>query len=578
MNKYQILVLGGLLLLWYLLSFFGHEDFSNHIYAPLRELTGHVAMEYICAIGIGFIMLFMVFAIRRTAYLESKLEWGRWLLIVVLILISSSTLMVTNIEIIHFFQYAALLVLLRLCGLAELSAYIFAFLTSLCDEGRQYFLFPRFTGYFDWNDIFINNIGIVLGILMVRKAATKRSHFARAITATCVVTGLCILVWLLSYIFTGTLLLNAPLSPGSTPTAFPLIDGVQYMALSLKEATQPFWQELARGRMYHMFGVIEGFVFCAVAAYLLWKLVHIPTHRPHGEKRVFSLLIGCSVFVSLALLSNSPAIAQGVPHSYPHENATPVLTATQRQGALLIDGQLNDEAWQGAHWTQDYKDLVDDTPHWLHTESAFLWDDTHLYLAMRLQEPWLEAKIFDRDGPVYRDPDMEIFIAGKNAYWELEVNAAGTIYDVFWIWRDALHPHSFFTPQMWQENKRRVLLLSGIAEHRHPRGERLGFIDANLQDLQVAVTTQGTLNNNNDIDEGWCIEIAIPWASIAHIHEDTTWHATADARVPINVFRFVNRDSKGSLLPTLRPAAWALAQHSVFDAHMPEKFGWLYLR
>jgi predicted metal-dependent HD superfamily phosphohydrolase len=42
----------------------------------------------------------------------------------------------------------------------------------------------------------------------------------------------------------------------------------------------------------------------------------------------------------------------------------------------------------------------------------------------------------ERDSKIWFDNDLEIFIAGKDAYYEFEINALGTIYEVMWIWKD----------------------------------------------------------------------------------------------------------------------------------------------
>ena len=235
-----------------------------------------------------------------------------------------------------------------------------------------------------------------------------------------------------------------------------------------------------------------------------------------------------------------------------------------------IDGQLND--WKHVTWINDFVDMVNGSKVWLKNKCAFAWDNDNLYMAMKLQEPYLEAKIFIRDDKVYRDPNMELFIAGQNSYWELEVNQVNTIYDVFWIWRDSL---AYFPK--WQEKTRRTMLLNGIGEHIHPRGERIGFIDANLSGLQVATTKQGTINDFTDQDQGWIVEIAIPWENIALLYEDKNFIPKVGKEIAFNVFRFVNRDKLGMPFPKYRPAGWALFKHGEFDSHMPEKFGKLTL-
>ena len=37
---------------------------------------------------------------------------------------------------------------------------------------------------------------------------------------------------------------------------------------------------------------------------------------------------------------------------------------------------------------------------------------------------------------IYEENDLEVFIAGEDAYYEFEINALNTVYEVFWIWKD----------------------------------------------------------------------------------------------------------------------------------------------
>ena len=58
------------------------------------------------------------------------------------------------------------------------------------------------------------------------------------------------------------------------------------------------------------------------------------------------------------------------------------------------------------------------------------------------------------------------FIAGRNAYYEFEINALNTIYEVFWIWKDALVPGSpcFGRPE-FDPAAQRTMVIDGIGGH-----------------------------------------------------------------------------------------------------------------
>lgn len=250
----------------------------------------------------------------------------------------------------------------------------------------------------------------------------------------------------------------------------------------------------------------------------------------------------------------------------------PILIARRITSPPIIDGIPNEEVWLNAVWSDGFMDMVDASKPWLSTEVALLYDDVMLYVAVRMQEPYLEARITERDGQVYRDQDFEIFVAGNDNYWELEINPYGTIYDVFWIWDDALSKKKGHDPKYWDVKQSNVLPLSGIGEHKHPRGQRQGFIDENMQGLLSAVSLQGTLNDNSDKDKGWSVELAIPWNILSMVADGKSIPPQEGEIWRMNLSRFVNRNVKGEALPMLRPAGWTLTRHGVFDSHIPERF------
>ena len=65
-----------------------------------------------------------------------------------------------------------------------------------------------------------------------------------------------------------------------------------------------------------------------------------------------------------------------------------------------------------------------------------LWDDDNFYVAAELEEPDVWATLIERDSVIFRDNDFEVFIdpdGDTHAYYELEVNALGTLWDLLLI-------------------------------------------------------------------------------------------------------------------------------------------------
>jgi hypothetical protein len=189
---------------------------------------------------------------------------------------------------------------------------------------------------------------------------------------------------------------------------------------------------------------------------------------------------------------------------------------------VIIDGDLDKKVWQGALRSPRFVDMVSGKPGFFGTYTAALWDDEALYIAFWIEEPFVEALLTERDSTIFQENDVEVFIDGDDCYYEFEINALNTVYEVFFIWKDAYH--KFATPE-FDVHTRQAYTFGGNHDRdaetfwrgNHPRGLRWAFTDWDFPGLRTAVQVQGTLNNNSDIDRGWTVEIAFPWAGMTHL-------------------------------------------------------------
>ena len=155
---------------------------------------------------------------------------------------------------------------------------------------------------------------------------------------------------------------------------------------------------------------------------------------------------------------------------------------------LVLDGRIDDAAWQQAPWSEPFLDIrggSHPTPR-LATRMKMLWDDGHLYVAAELEEPHLQASFEVRDSFIYQeDNDFEVFLdpdGDARDYFELEVNALATEWDLLLD-----KPYG----------------IGGEADH-----------EFDLPGVVTRVHLDGTLNDPSDTDRGWSVEIAIPFAAL----------------------------------------------------------------
>ena len=122
----------------------------------------------------------------------------------------------------------------------------------------------------------------------------------------------------------------------------------------------------------------------------------------------------------------------------------------------------------------------------------------------------VEATLTQRDSLIYTENDVEVFIAGRDAYYEFEINALGTIYEALFVWEEAL---SAFPELAKTDPGARPW--NGVDFASHPRGGRIGFWNWDFPGLRSAVAVDGALNDNRRRDRGWTGELAFPWSGMA---------------------------------------------------------------
>ncbi|MEX2232521.1 MAG: carbohydrate-binding family 9-like protein [Cyclobacteriaceae bacterium] len=239
--------------------------------------------------------------------------------------------------------------------------------------------------------------------------------------------------------------------------------------------------------------------------------------------------------------------------------------------APTIDGKLVEDEWKAAPRSERFVDLVHGTQTHLDTRAAVLWDDKYLYVGYWIEEPKVRATLTKRDAPIYRDNDAELFIAGRDWYYEFEVNSYGTIYEVLFFWEEAFERNGYSAMPEFDRSKPGARPFNGVGYRSHPRGRRIGFWSWDYPGLQKAVYIDGTLNDDSDVDKGWTVELALPWSGLEIL-------AKGDGRsLPPedgDVWRmdFSRFNTYKDAPPSKDSGGWAWSSHGVWDSHVPECF------
>jgi hypothetical protein len=167
----------------------------------------------------------------------------------------------------------------------------------------------------------------------------------------------------------------------------------------------------------------------------------------------------------------------------------PAIELPRVQKAPAIDGVLEDAAWKtAARFAGLYpfgtlaKDAEAPATTWL-----ACWDETHLYFAFDCADADVVAPPLERDGQVWRHDCVEMFICPvveTGVYWEIVVSPTGVVFD-------ALHSKQV---RKWGPGTSRL------------------FLD--VEGLEVGHKVRGTANRREDTDEGYRVEVAVPFRAL----------------------------------------------------------------
>lgn len=229
-------------------------------------------------------------------------------------------------------------------------------------------------------------------------------------------------------------------------------------------------------------------------------------------------------------------------------------TAYHTNSRISIDAKADEADWGKVAWSEYFTDIQGEKIPQHTTRFKMLWDNTYMYYYVEIEEPHVWANLRQRDTVVFYNNDFEIFWdpdGDTHNYYEFEINALHTIWDLFLT---------------------------------KPYRESNAAMDSwDIRGAKSAIIVNGTLNNPTDIDKGWQLELAIPWAAFRT--------SFGQNNLPVNEFWRINfsrvnwdfaihngvyerkRNADGSYCPEYN---WVWSPQGVVNMHEPEKWGYVY--
>ncbi|MGH8638971.1 MAG: carbohydrate-binding family 9-like protein [Burkholderiales bacterium] len=234
----------------------------------------------------------------------------------------------------------------------------------------------------------------------------------------------------------------------------------------------------------------------------------------------------------------------------------PRRTVCYRASAPIdVDGKLDDAPWRAVAWSELFVDIDGRRKPSLATRVKMLWDDQYFYIAAELEEPDVWATLTARDSVIFQDNDFEAFIdpdGDTHAYYELEVNALNTVWDLMLV-------------QPYRDG--------GPALHAW-----------DIAGLRSAVHVRGTINRPGDRDQGWTVELALPWTILGEAapgrrapRDRETWRVNF-SRVQWQTDAVDGKYVKRTNTATGKPLPednWVWSAQGAINMHMPERWGFV---
>ena len=213
--------------------------------------------------------------------------------------------------------------------------------------------------------------------------------------------------------------------------------------------------------------------------------------------------------------------------------AIPRYEVKRAAGGIVVDGKLDDKAWAAAPAVQFIFPWEFQTGAKQKTTARLLWDDDYLYVGYECQDTDIVALRTERDEPTYLDDAVEFFVNPKpsqtTVYFGLEMNARGVLYDYLMV------------------------------------DSKYAFKRFNMQGVLLASFIRGTLNARGDEDQGWSLEVAIPWANFEELAKRPT---------PGTIWR-ANLNRWDGVDPNRRLSMWSDPVQAQPNPHAPARFGQL---
>ena len=225
--------------------------------------------------------------------------------------------------------------------------------------------------------------------------------------------------------------------------------------------------------------------------------------------------------------------------------------------SISIDGDIYTQSWVHAEWSEYFIDIegLNKPEPYLKTRVKMLWDDNYFYIAAEMEEPHIWATLTTRESIIFYDNDFEVFIdpdGDNHNYYEFEINAFGTEWDLM---LNKPYKDGGYAINAW-----------------------------NINGIKSAVKIYGSINQPEDIDEKWTVELALPWSVFfefapkqKHPGNGDQWRlnfSRVEWQTEIIDGQYIKKSDPESG-KNLHEMNWVWSPQGVINMHNPETWGFV---
>lgn len=270
---------------------------SALLHRPVSDLLDGYPVQYVTYAMYAAALAFAVWLCVRLRSGERPLRTAAaWGLLAGAVVVCHFTLVTIGVEVIHYPQYALVAVLFAHALDAErenrlvLEVLLIATALSAADEALQYLFFMRGQTYFDFNDLLLNQIGVLAGLLLyyglpAPRRTERRRPLLRWLLVGCIGIGIGVATALASDVLRVR-------PDGDFAGSAVSTDGGLRVYLQLETRAHAAWRRSRSGGSYYVlgaFGWLASFLATTMIACLVertWPVRRMRVGRQRKASRL----------------------------------------------------------------------------------------------------------------------------------------------------------------------------------------------------------------------------------------------------------------------------------------------------